>query len=66
MPYPPAMPLQQRGSASDDATPSLAKHTSHTVQRGKNWNEEDSIRLVEAYAWIESTKKRIHESQIMH
>ena len=33
-------------------------HNRH-VQRGKNWNEEDSIRLVQAYAQIESVKKHI-------
>src|SRR5437762_11954891 len=27
------------------------------VQRGKNWNEEDSVCLVQAYAQIESVKK---------
>ena len=59
------MPATRGESASDDATPDPAKHASHAVQRGKNWNEEDSIRLVQAYTWIESIKKRIHESQIM-
>jgi hypothetical protein len=36
------------------------------VQRGKNWNEEDSIRLVQAYTWVESVKKRTTISKRCH
>ena len=39
---------------------------SRHVQRGKNWNEEDSIRLVQAYAQIESVKKRTTTSKRCH
>jgi hypothetical protein len=37
---------------------SRSGNTSRQSQRGKNWNEEDSKRLVQAYAWVESVKKR--------
>ena len=36
------------------------------VQRGKNWNDEDSIRLVQAYTWVESVKKRTTISKRCH
>ena len=59
----PLQPVQRRESVNDESAP--LKNGSHGVQRGKNWNEEDSIHLIQAYAWMESIKKRTHSNNVL-
>lgn len=41
----------------ENQSPSDSKRTNQT--RGKNWNERDSLLLIEAVTWAEAQKKRI-------
>ena len=41
----------------DQSSSAGSKRTNQT--QGRNWNEEDSLLLIEAVAWAEGQKKRI-------
>ena len=50
--------VSSSGGEDRDVRQGNEESRGRNVQRGKNWNEEDSVRLVQAYAQIESVKKR--------
>jgi len=49
--------------ATESNPKNKGKTSVSTHQRGKNWNEDDSILLVRAYIYMESIKKRIYTSR---